>query len=134
MPRKKKTEEEDKSKEEPEMDAKLKLELDKLGREAEKVFIESEDNPDNWGKYPKLVVCSTEPQKYVYPLLLQLEHSNVIRLHALNNYVPTILRLQEMMIWCMDLRLKRKRMVINNSGKKLIVNEYVLEKIPACRR
>jgi hypothetical protein len=37
--------------------------------------------------------------------------------------------------WCMDLRLKRKRVTVHNkTGKKFIVNEYILEKIPACRR
>lgn len=135
---KKKTKRKSKSKsvkkEKDTMDDKLRLELEKLGHEANKVFVETEDNPDNWKQYPKIVVCSLDPQKYIYPVILKLEVSNVVRLESLNNYVSTILRICELFTWCMDIRLKRKRQSMNTrTGKILITNEYILEKIPACR-
>ena len=116
------------------IDKRLQKELDKLGKEAQNIFVESKDNPDKYKEYPKIVVCSLDPQIYIYPIMLKLENSDIVKLEALNNYVSTILRVCELFQWCMDLRLKRKRQSINEkTGRILITNEYVLEKIPACR-
>lgn len=127
MPKKKKQKKE-------KIDVKLKIEIDKLGDEARNVFVDSEDSPDDFRNYPKIVVCKLDPGNYIYPTILKLENNNIIKYEALNNYVSTVLRVIELFSWCMDLRLKRKRISIQKStGKKLLVNEYILEKIPACR-
>jgi len=116
-------------------DKRLQLELLKLGKDAKNVYIESEDDPDAFKEHPQIIICNLDPKEYVYPIMMKLEHSNIVRLHALNNYLSTTLRIVDMFNWCMDLRLKRKRVTVHNkTGKKFIVNEYILEKIPACRR
>jgi len=114
-------------------DTKLEFELRKLGKDAEKVFVESEDNPDDFKKYPKIVVCSLDPGRYIYPMMIKLENSNIVKLESLNNYIPCVLRLIELVKWSMDLRLRRKRQTTSEKGKVLITNEFILEKIPACR-
>lgn len=115
--------------------SKYEKELEKLGDEASNVFVPDEDNPDQFKKHPKIIICSTNPQKYMYPIMLKLEHSNIVRLQALNPYISTVLRIVDLFDWCMVLRLKRKRQAMNDkTNKKLITNEFILEKIPACRR
>jgi hypothetical protein len=117
-----------------EMSQSAKSELDRLEKLSKDVFIESEDNPDDFKNYPKIVVCTLDPQKYAYPMLLKMENSNIVRIEVMNNYVSTVLRLIDLFRWCMDIRLKRKRVSIQMStGKKIVVNEFILEKIPACR-
>lgn len=123
-----------KTKPKPKNDNKLELELKKLGKDAKNVFVESEDTPDDFKQYPKIVVCTLDPARYIYPIMIKLEHSNIIKLESLNNYVPCILRLVELLKWSMDLRLKRKRQsIMEKTGRILLTNEYILEKIPACR-
>lgn len=141
MPRKKKSDTKSEEKEidkseskdiEPKDDKKLEVELKKLG--STKVFVESEDSPDYYKEHPLIVVCKNNPRDYIYPMMIKLETSNIVRLTAMNNYVSTVLRLADLFKWCMDIRIKRKRQMKHiESGKILIVNEFVLEKIPACR-
>lgn len=132
MPRKKAEEKKVKKKDESN-DTKLDLELKKLGKA--KVYVDTEDDPDDFKEYPLIVVCKHEPREYIYPIMIKLENSNIIRLTAMNNYISTVLRICELFNWCIDIRLKRKRQMEHIVSKKtLIVNEYILEKIPACRR
>lgn len=115
------------------VDQKLEQELKKLGNA--KIFVESEETPDDFKQYPLIVVCKDSPKEYSYPLLMKLETSNLVRLTAMNNHLATCLRIVDMLSWCLDIRLKRKRQINHaKTGKILIVNEIVLEKIPACRR
>ncbi len=88
--------------------------------EFEKVFVESEDNPDDFKQYPKIVVCTLDPGRYIYPMMIKLENSNIVKLESLNNYIPCILRLIELVKWSMDLRLRRKRQTTSEKGKVLI--------------
>lgn len=134
-----KNKKEDKSeeckKEVQEHDKLFQRELEKLGKEADDIFIETETNVDNFKQYPELIVCKHDPMPYLYPMMMKLEHHNIVRLLCMNKYTSTILRLSEIINWGVDIRLRRKKIVIQRgSTRKLIVNEFILEKIPACRR
>lgn len=114
-------------------DEKLQAELAKLGNAD--IFEPSKNNPDDFKEFPVIVVCKTNPKDYIYPIMLKLEHSNIVRLTAMNRYIATVLRICDLFTWCMDTRLKRKRVMRHiETNKPLIVNEYILEKIPPCRR
>ncbi len=116
-----------------EVDKKLEMELKKLGN-TNNIFIESEGTPDDFKDYPLIVICKTNPKDYVYPVLIKLENNNIVRLSCMNNYISTVLRVIDLFKWSLDVRLQRKRQMKHiESGKILIVNEYILEKIPACR-
>lgn len=134
---KKKTEEKKQIPKAPEKDTQksdviLEREIKKLG--TTKLYVESEDDPDQWKDYPLIVVCKNNPKDYIYPLMMKLETSNIVRLTAMNKYISTVLRIIELYHWCLDVRIKRKRQMNHIETKKaLIVNEYILEKIPACR-
>jgi hypothetical protein len=110
----------------------LEREIKKLG--TTKLYVDSEDDPDQFKDYPLIVVCKANPKDYIYPVMMKLETSNIVRLTAMNKYISTVLRIIELYNWCLDVRIKRKRQMNHiETGKTLIVNEYVLEKIPACR-
>lgn len=110
----------------------LEREIKKLG--TTKLYVESEDEPDQFKDYPLIVVCKANPKDYIYPVMMKLETSNIVRLTAMNKYISTVLRIIELYNWCLDVRIKRKRQMNHiETGKVLIVNEYILEKIPACR-
>jgi len=98
------------------------------------VFVESAETPDDFKEFPKFVVCTTDPKNYAYPMLLKFDTCDIVRIQVMNKYVPCALRLIDLFKWCVDVRVKRKRVSTQiKTNKNIIVNEYVLHKIPACR-